>query len=458
MTLLKTNITQPNRSVGMSVDMPMARQLVARQLVGPRYAAAGPDGTALPTLSSLSKLFKLSSLPALLTLLLSLLLSSCTDTTTPDEPTIDDKVNLVLSIYAGNTAPGRSISDTPVDPDGYQPAATQYELMRTLRVIIVRPNGKVEHNIIIDQEIDENGVAQYNDIRRKVYGGETKQIYLIANEASLPNNIFRTLTVGTEFPTKDVQDMELSCTPGTPLIDNTGADKKYLPMCESYSIDVIPVDPTKDGDTEQSAYLFVTRAAVKFGFYVYANNAPLQPYQITGITVSSLSDREYFFPNDAKYKPEKSVTSTEMSDWANRYIYSYNTPGECQKKSYTFYPTNITIDKAISETNAIAYEPEIYFPETKIDETKVSITVTNPHDPDDPLVIDLTPQALGDLPHSMPRNTFVKVYIGFNDQSMRVDVVPYTATELNPGYGFDFPNPKPPTPGVPPWAEIHPDD
>ena len=413
-----------------------------------------PHTRWLPLLGCLTRLIRPQHAAALLLLLA---LTACTATTPADEPAIDDKVNLVLSIYAGNTAPGRSISDTPVDPDGYQPAATQYELMRTLRVIIVRPNGKVEHNIIIDQEINDKGVAQYNNIRRKVYGGEKKDIYLIANEASLTNNIFRTLTVGTEFPADEVQKMTLSCTPGTPLIDNSGSDKKYLPMCESYSIDVIPVNPELE-ETEQSAYLFVTRAAVKFGFYVYANNAPLQSYQITGITVSSLADREYFFPNDAKYKPEKSVTSTEMSDWANRYIYSYNIPEDCQNKSYTFHPTNITIDKAISETNAIAYEPEIYFPETKIDETKVYITVTNPHDPDDPLVIELTPQTLGDLPHSIPRNTFVKVYIGFNDQSMRVDVVPYTATELNPGYGFDFPNPKPPTPGVPPWATIDPND
>lgn len=394
-----------------------------------------------------------------LALLLLLALTACTSTAdTPDEPVIDDKVNLVLSIYAGNTSAGRAISDTPVDPTGYQTAETRYELMRTLRVIIVRQNGKVEHNIIIDQEIDENGVAQYNNIRRKVHGGETKQIYLIANEASLPDNIFSTLTAGTEFPTEEVQKMTLTCSPGTPLIDNTGTDKKYLPMCESYSIDVIPIDPTLE-ETEQSAYLFVTRATVKFGFYVYANNAPLQPYQITGITVSSLSDREYFFPNDAKYKPEKSVTSTEMSDWDNRYIYSYNTPRDCKNESYTFYPTNITIDKAISEENAIAYEPEIYFPETKIDETKVSITVTNPHDPDNPNVVTLEPQILGELPHSMPRNTFVKVYICIDEGiTMRVDVVPYTATDLNPGYGFDSPNSKPPTTGTPPWATIDPND
>lgn len=55
------------------------------------------------------------------------------------------------------------------------------------------------------------------------------------------------------------------------------------------------------------------------------------------------------------------------------------------------------------------------------------------------------------------RNNLYRFRI-FKDLNVQVDVIPYTAVELNPDFGFDEPLPRPPQEGeMPPWIEVSPE-
>lgn len=58
----------------------------------------------------------------------------------------------------------------------YTAAANDREKMRTLRIIVVRPNGKVEHNRFLNLKA---AVELYQDENFRVTANETKRIYLI---------------------------------------------------------------------------------------------------------------------------------------------------------------------------------------------------------------------------------------------------------------------------------------
>lgn len=60
---------------------------------------------------------------------------------------------------------------------------TEAEKMHTLRVILVRPDGRVEHNVYLDLK-NASVSDRYGKIRLKVQGNEEKTIYLLGNEGS----------------------------------------------------------------------------------------------------------------------------------------------------------------------------------------------------------------------------------------------------------------------------------
>ncbi|MFQ9504055.1 MAG: hypothetical protein ACLR1G_09085 [Alistipes indistinctus] len=96
--------------------------------------------------------------------------------------------------------------------------------MRTLRIIVVRPNGKVEHNRFLDLKA---AVELYQDENFRVTANETKRIYLIANEGlttvknglsedavspRLPDFDFNAITEGSLFPAEDVAALTIGLT------------------------------------------------------------------------------------------------------------------------------------------------------------------------------------------------------------------------------------------------------
>lgn len=397
------------------------------------------------------------------TLILTLVCMAC-GTDEPSGPSTDDSrmVLLSLNVYAGDPeddgsrAGASSRTGSLPGEDYFEGPQYDCERMRTLRVIIVRPNGTVEHNEFLYRTIPAEGLGQYNDIRLRVVGGETKKVYLFANESNMyidgatdaPYD-FNAITIGSKFPEAEISEATLSCTPGTPLIDNTGTTQRFVPMTESFDIDVKAPQPDGE-DLLQSASLFITRAAVKFGFNFIPTAIPANRYVIEEIVISGLADREYLLPRATEYAPAKYPVY-----FADRYITQYTVPADASVAPYTFRP-DITIDSAITVGEPIPYAPSLYFPETKLPADR-SYTLKMLLSTGEEYSASIT---LPNLP-SLPRNTYVKINIslGLSDINMQVDVLPYTAVPLNPEFGFDELLPRPPVIGgpTPPWIDIDPD-
>lgn len=376
-----------------------------------------------------------------------------------DEPAAGgtEMVNFSLSVYAGD--PDRQSSSRvgalPGD-DYFEQPQTQYERMRTLRVIIVRPDGTVEHNEYLYRTIPDEGLGQYNNVQLKVHGGETKRIYLFANEASmftsgneLPPYDFNSIKIGSKFPADEVAALQLNCESGKPLVDNTGTEKTYIPMSEMFDIDVKAPQP--DGtDLYQSADLFITRAAVKFSFHVSTPQAPEESFIIEEFAIETVSSSEYLLPKDATYVPAKYPVY-----FADRYIKSYSTPEGVQNSKISFYP-NMEFTPTTPVNIQRSFAPAVYFPESAVPANGKFVVKMR-------LKGDTNYRSQAELPNlpSLPRNTHVKINVTLEkgDLKCQVDVLPYAAVPLNPEFGFDELLPRPPVIGEqPPWIVIPGDE
>lgn len=388
--------------------------------------------------------------------LLTISVIGCSDDA-PVSPVTDDSemVNFIINIYAGDPdAPGSRTGILPGD-DYFEGPQTEYERMRTLRVIIVRPDSTVEHNEYLYRSIPDDGISEYHNIRLKVLGGEKKKVYIFANEASMlsadgvtPVVDFNTFTIGSRISPSQLAALQLSGKAGKPMIDNTGDKKSYLPMSEVFDIDIKA--PGNDGkDLYQKADLFITRTTVKFGFFITPTAAPVADYTIEEFVIDSLAFNEYLLPKNATYAPAKYPVY-----FADRYITSYDVPAGAKTAPCIFRP-NMTITPSTPVGVEIPYTPALYFSETKLPaEGKFKIRMR----------LKSSEEYTGDVPlpnlPMLPRNTYVKINIslGLSDVRFTVDIMPYAAVPLNPEFGFDELLPRPPVQEgeIPPWVEFDP--
>ena len=139
-----------------------------------------------------------------------------------------DKVEFRINVYAGDPEDkGSRVGVLPGD-DYFEGPLYQYERMRSLRVIIVRPDGTVEHNELVSGELPSSGVSYYNGVRVRVEGNETKRVYLFANEASIvaagsttPFD-FNSIPSGSVFPAETIGSLQLAADASGVLVDNSG--------------------------------------------------------------------------------------------------------------------------------------------------------------------------------------------------------------------------------------------
>lgn len=401
-------------------------------------------------------------LKAVSPLFLALLAVSCSDDDMVDMKSTDagyawdtDEVNFEINVYAGEDpgAGSRSSRDSQDDPtwggDFFYPEDLyrSTEAMHTLRVIIVRPSGEIEANEYISR-LPEAGVNEFRGIRVKVVGGETKTVYLFANEASItpyshvadPRSPYYSkpldlsayeFHVGQIFPTSDIKAMRLNSNkPGEPVIDNTATGEKLnIPMSECFVVDVKA--PEKEEDHFQSADLFITRTLSKFTFTLASPVTPFADYAIEEIRISSLGHNVFLLPNNTEYSPAKYPTSFEP-----RYITSYSVPTEYENAPFIFKPAgDLTLTPDYVPGEVRTYSPELYFAETKLSDGKqvYKISVKFAGDPD----YYVTDLPLPNLP-SLPRNTHVKINLTLNDTGLHPEVVllPYTGVDLAPDFGL----------------------
>lgn len=174
----------------------------------------------------------------------------------------------------------------------------QGEGCRTLRIIVVRPNGEVEHNRFLDLKA---AVELYQDENFRVTANETKRIYLIANEGlttvknglsedavspRLPDFDFNAITEGSLFPAEDVAALTIGLTGGSEELDGP------LPMSECHRV-WVPAE-------NSSCNLFITRAAVKFS--VLITNESGRALTLAGLAIDKMLRQEYYLPKNAQYE------------------------------------------------------------------------------------------------------------------------------------------------------------
>lgn len=443
----------------------------------------------------------LKYLNSLLILFSLLWLTGCADDTSIHVPDIGQDGNgdviLSLNVSISNSQGGtRTYFSNPENP---------LEKIHSLRVIVVNAKDTVEHNLRVDMP-NGVGVDKVGELEFKVstkYGTtqitdknqmiqtEKKRIYLIANEDAIPSGddlpkgmvdirkiLNENLNPGANFlqnsakfiviwnKWKEEVSGNANTLPeyATPFINNEGDNKKYVLMSEFFDVDVTS-NLSVGGDQITKANLFITRNLVKFRFLIHADK-DTPSFKVNKIIFSNLMQKEYLFPNDAVYMPDKYDIDGKVSI-ENREILSYKTPSFSHGddgnlvRPYIFNPENFGFNATSSSPNNAfldTYEPNLYFCETRnlvksdTDDTvsesqlyTVAIEVEFQNKVKDkdgnekivPFVMTFDAKELKDL-KLLPRNTIVQV-----DMTVRKGVLeatatvyPYTAVSLFPDFGF----------------------
>ena len=262
------------------------------------------------------------------------------------------------------------------------------ELMHTLRFIIVRPNGTVEHNRFYD--FTKNTPIALYEQAFKVVSGETKKVYLIANEgavkagnAKVVNYDFNEILPGKAFPAKEYNNLLITL--------NSNNEELHTPLVMSS----------------------------KFTFTIKNNSSDV--YNITKLTMDKMARKEYFLP--------RSTTGETQYDKATGELIDYVVPTVGNNEYYTF-------EKSLSysvQQNQTVTIPSFYLLEGRYTDSanaknyKMSLTMNGT------VFSEYFPN-LKDL----PRNVHVVVNVSISQKSVvwSTSIHPYNAVELRPGLGF----------------------
>ena len=394
--------------------------------------------------------------------------SACSDADVPDPgQTVGEGPIVTLRLAVGINSPqqmldSRAAGEYPAGfPYDFEAAATVWEGINTLRVVIVRPDNSIEGNNVFtfSDYVPKEGIL-YGPMEFPVKSNETKRIYLVANEASITPSVDWTQYVpGATLTSLQAEKMmqyrawpvAVSDTLAVPYIDNTGAQatKKYVPMTEFFDT-FIKAPADNSVKTSQSATYFITRNVVKFGFTVSSQTkdgsvaAPVNSFRVKSLTFRNVMQKSYLFPYETVYIPGKDENTTDF----RRIISHFTTPGLADNlvRPYRFPVADkkLGVNSAGSSfASTQVYMPELYFNETSnnTEDNRFDIDVEVEFEGADESVKYYRVQ-LPNLPE-FPRNTFVKVNLIMRERDLTavVDVVPYISVTLNPIFGFEQINP-----------------
>lgn len=376
-------------------------------------------------LCKLHIIFTLKALAAALLLVLASGMVSCADSGSPDEPEVPDTPHAELTLRVGVLRSGDNSARS--QSDEFEAPAFQHENIRFLRIIIVHPDGTVEHNRLLAF----NGRTDLVSYTFKVTPGETKQIYIVGNEPMSVESSLAGITAGSVFDKSMVEEIKLSRATGLPLIDNTGTAQTWVPMSEHFEVKVIDI---AEGN-KQTANLFVTRAAVKFSFSFKAGTDEI-PYEghgfeVSKIKISNIATTEYLFPHNTVYDPAKELPSDNPLQ--GRYITSYTTPAVAAPTDFTY---SVAIDAGLAFTQ---YSPAIYLPESSTGKYEISVAIrekdgNNGYLQSEPIWFGPKELDMTDL----PRNTHVYINTTLTNSGIypKVTIEPFKEVVLKPGFGF----------------------
>ena len=332
------------------------------------------------------------------------------------------ELTVSISVSAPSAASKAATSKASFDASDYVGAMTDGEKMQTLRIVIVRPDGSIEHNRMLDFNSTAKGAYTIvSDVVFEVIGGERKKIYLFANEnarkAAAAEGVtepvvqydLASLAVGDTFPEQELSDLRISLNSDTDELPGSA-----LPMSECHIIDM----PASDYHTD----LYITRAAVKFS-YLFDNQSG-KSYELSSLTINKASSIEYYLPR-VSYSGDPlagdySVSGFEVPNTGNNNYYIF-------KKQLSK-----TISAEGDNGSGVSSLEPFYLLEGKFidasDERNYSMSVTLDGKEYRSYFPDVS---------NLPRNTHVVVVItiGTYDLNWSVNVVPYGEVILDPGFG-----------------------
>lgn len=280
--------------------------------------------------------------------LAAVLMAGCRPEELADVPSTE--VNLDIKVSLSDSSPFTRAGSKAAEGSE---AANDNEKMQTLRIIIVRPDGKVEHNRLIPLSPSTiHGTERFS-----VKGNEKKDIYLFVNEnltsiknpnpvdesirRDIPGYDLNTIMEGRMFPKEIIGKLTIEMKSSSEELDGA------LPMNEMHSVEV--------GETDVYRELFVTRAAVKFSFRI--TNRTGNTLTIDSLYINELTRMAYYLPKNAKYG---------INDDGTKEIIEYDVPNNGNNDYYTFRKSS---PKTIKDNETVVLEP-IYLLEGKYTDPK----------------------------------------------------------------------------------------
>ena len=325
-----------------------------------------------------------------------------------ESETRDSEVSVTLSLQI-------DVTNLPVclpATKGYEDPETDGEKMQTLRIIIVRPNGKVEHNKFIDL----TSPAMTAVHKFEVVGREEKTIWLIANE----NNPAVTFDFGSLTPGSTVAASVFEAE----LIQLNSNDENV-----SFPLPMSSVSKVKVPGSDYSKNLQIVRAATKFT-YIIANNTS-NPLYLSSLKINKGARKEYLFPRITSSSSWGDYTDggTTVTVPDGMLIEDYEVPLIGNNEYYEFQKAcAVTIGAGAEVKVDPFFLLEGKYTDSASEGKNYSTTLTiNGLDYSD---------YLPDLPQ-LPRNTHAVVRAKFSEIgiSLKVEVLPYGEVILEPGFG-----------------------
>lgn len=312
------------------------------------------------------------------------------------------------------------------------------ENIETLRIIILKGNGEVEHNFKVDAD-NATLLGQYTF---EVTLNDTKTIIFVANEGSYSVDIpnmeisggIQSLSqlLDTQYAQGETPDLE-ALQALTIALQHNSADNTLksletpLPITAIYTETIPDADDT---DVTVTKTYYLHRAAVKYSFRVV--NLSSYPHKLEGIKINSITNREFLFPH-AVYG-------------SNYEVNSYDTPATASSGEYQA-TLSAPLQLPANMTQAVEAIPAFYVPEGKAgtEPQKVTIALDGAELFDWQELKWRMPgqtEAQASPMIDLPRNSHVVVNITITDHDITLiaDLQPYSVAELDPWFGLDRDN------------------
>lgn len=384
--------------------------------------------------------------------------------------------SLLLAFLAAACAPDRGGADEPrpetsdaqavlslrvgiADAASRAPEASSVEAMRQLRIVILRPGGEVEVNYLAD--FGSTSPREYFGIFR-LRPGEDKKIYAIANPAST-GFPFDSYPEGSKDIGTALEDYEYEFAPSLPI-----------PMTDSRDIPAASLLPGERTDVQ----LNIVRVATKFS--VTIENLRDEDVTLRSFSVSTLADRGYLMPHftgtpGLHIISNKGLTGFDFgsasglhwSDWLRLavdesqeapsdilladdrgWIMKYDVPDDADHATRNFdfseaplirQGASITLPGRYFAESRSGLIPSSDFGHGAAAGLEQSYTYTVAFSSPDGSTKEFRDMPFPNL-RALFRNTHVSIKLELSQHAVipvEVDVTPYFAVSLNPGFGLE---------------------